>query len=660
MKFPLPSAKLRLSQQLIITFALVVLVPLVGVSFIIYSINQTALRKELVKFTEHTAETIYKDFNTEMSWQKEQGRMMSQYVLETFQTSKKFEKAAEGAFKLSSDYEAVGLYDATGKPLQRAYRNFSQLSPELRLPESLPEEALASQQPDNLYNVIYFNTGDPKDSPYYLRVILPLKTAASEATPGTPSYYVQLKKFGYLQNLINSHESIYENFYIIDKTGLIIAGPARQDTQQKHISAEDFKYFQGIRAGVTHELSTTTQTVPEPPKPMTAQSSEDEEDVPLQKVFVKIPEINWGIIIESPYHVRQKFIKRANEQSILLIIACLVAVILFALIYVFGINRNFRQLIKGIKALADGNYFRRIRLITNFFTPYEIVYLTGEFNRMAKRRAEAWETLQEANEKLAKLDEFKSNLIDTVSHELRTPLTSIKGYTSRLIRYDDTLDREMRLKSLKIVKQQAERLNRLVEDLLVIPDLEKANLRVFPDEVFLPELLDRCVQFIQMKDQREIMTQYQNSQYQPFQPNPLTVLADPDRLEQILLNLLDNAVKYSTPETPIWVDIAPPLETGFIQITVANESEPIPPESLATLFNKFQRLDDSTVRTTRGSGLGLFITKGLVEAMTGEIALHYTAGRFQVQFTIPLYQRLQDPLSTPQASQIHTNLVPLS
>ena len=92
---------------------------------------------------------------------------------------------------------------------------------------------------------------------------------------------------------------------------------------------------------------------------------------------------------------------------------------------------------------------------------------------VAVHQARQWNQIQQANEQLAKLDELKSNLIDTVSHELRTPLTNIKGYTSRLIRNDASLDPEIKLKSLRVIKQQADRLGRMVEDLLVIPDLER-------------------------------------------------------------------------------------------------------------------------------------------------------------------------------------------
>ncbi|MEB3285882.1 MAG: HAMP domain-containing sensor histidine kinase [Vampirovibrionales bacterium] len=752
--------RLRLTQQLIITFIIVVLVPLLGVSFIIYSINQTALRKELLKFTEHTADTIYKDFNTEMGWQQEQSRMMAFYLLDMLKTEKKnglsawpmaMNQAMQGIFRLSSDYEVVGLYDADGKPINRAYRHWRNLPEPLKLPGQLSsvlnQKALESlKEGQNVYDIIYIpqnqvkfrqiqneaseseniNTGDAQrndanaadsivenqieETPYYLRIIVPLSerlTLSGKQTGNsqTLAYYVQIKPFRYLSTLIRDHQAIYEKFYIIDDQGIILAGTDKQNLQQNadqtiqklKISAEDLKDFQQIKPGVTQEFANTHPTIPDDlkaekvpaeksaPVPLTAPKAEatvddsatpvsdksenapgllgaligqrhstpadpdlkqikvdeesDDETPPIEKVVVKMPGTHWGIIIESPYHVRQKYIKRAHEQSLLLILACLTVTVLLALVYIFGINRNFRQLIKGIKAMAEGNYFRRIRLITNFFTPYEIVYLTGEFNRMAKRRAEAWETLEKANEKLAKLDELKSNLIDTVSHELRTPLTNIKGYTSRLLRYDETLDKETRLKSLKTIKQQADRLGRLVDDLLVIPELEKETLRVFPDEVALSDLIERCVNFMQSRFSNAIHTQNQREftiHYHTDSDDPLTVVADPDRLEQVVLNLLDNAVKYGIGDFPIRVDISP-LNHDAIRIQVANASDPIPEEMLQTLFDKFQRLDDSMVRTTRGSGLGLFITKGLVEAMGGHIMLSYhhdQGGEFRIAFTL--------------------------
>jgi signal transduction histidine kinase len=361
-----------------------------------------------------------------------------------------------------------------------------------------------------------------------------------------------------------------------------------------------------------------------------------------------MPEINWGIIIESPYHVKRKYINQAAVHTFLLILGCLALMLLMVLPYILGISRNFRQLLKGVKAMGEGNYFRRIRLITNFFTPYEIVYLTLEFNRMARKTADAWQTIRQANQKLAQMDEFKSGLIDTVSHELRTPLTSIKGYTSRLLRYDDTLDAETRIKSLKVVKLQADRLSRLVEDLLVIPDLDKANLRVFPDRVELLPLLENAILVIQARYAGEPGRDIR-LRSSPDLPELPAVLADPDRLEQILLNLLDNAIKYSAPDTPIEIRVEPGASDGdgsgpMLAIEVVNACDPVPLDSLETLdslFEKFKRLDDSLVRTTRGSGLGLFITRGLVEAMGGEIRLSCEEDRFSVRFQVPVCESFE-------------------
>jgi signal transduction histidine kinase len=671
-RFNMP--KLRVYQQILICFGLIVSLPLLGVTFIINNINQQAMKKELARFTEHTAEALYRDFCTEMSWQKQESQMLATLMKDELQAKSNFETTASRILKLDPNMDAVGIYDAQGHLVKSLYRDFKGLSPELRLQSELPlkmnpatgDEAAQALSKDTLqpFQVIFYNSGNPQDSPYYLRAVIPvangelrpLWSLSSGSQSLSPSYYyVQQKNFNYLQKLVRSNNSLYGAFYIIDNDGLIIAGPEGAELQER-IRKEDYKQFLKVQPGVTHEFSSTALAA-QNETPQHAKPAKDSEDSPaLKKVIVKMPDINWGIIIESPYHVKQKYIKRAGTQTILLILGCLLGMLLMVLPYILSMSRNFRQLIKGVKAMSEGNYYRRIRLITNSFTPYEIVYLTLEFNRMARKTADSWSTIQEANRKLAQLDEFKSNLIDTVSHELRTPLTSIKGYTSRLLRYDSTLDAETRIKSLKVVKQQADRLGRLVEDLLVIPDLESAGLRVYPDQVTLAPLLENCVQFIQAKEQRDI-----DVLLSPELNEAQDVLADPDRLEQIVLNLLDNAVKYSMPDSPITLHVqrdATPDGGEKIALVVCNLCDPAPMQDLDqldSLFDKFKRLDDSLVRTTRGSGLGLFITRGLVEAMGGEITLHYEAGRFQVRFTVPVYQAT--PVDLPVAPALEPSVI---
>ena len=98
------------------------------------------------------------------------------------------------------------------------------------------------------------------------------------------------------------------------------------------------------------------------------------------------------------------------------------------------------------------------------------------------------------------------------------------------------------------------------------------------------------------------------------------ILANNDRIEQVFVNLIENAIKYSKGESPIILDYE--QEENRIVISVKNDYDIIPREKLKTLFDKFTRIDDSTTRTTRGTGLGLYIVKGLVEAMGGEIRLY--------------------------------------
>mgnify|MGYP004571794297 FL=1 len=329
-------------------------------------------------------------------------------------------------------------------------------------------------------------------------------------------------------------------------------------------------------------------------------------------VYVSKDEPKITIIVNTT----EKVTKRAiTNNSLKIILSCLFAT--FTIIFVVGLYTyylyiNIRQLFKGIIAISKGNYERQIRLLTTAFTPHEIIFLAFEFNRMANEIHKSYIQLKKNNVELKQLNEFRSNLIDTVSHELRTPLTSIQGYTSRLMRQDIVIDEETRQKSLRIIKEQSERLKRLIEDLLTIPDIEGMRLRTKVEQVWIPEVLEEAKILIKNKDHKEI-------EFNISEDFPL-VDADKDRLIQVFVNLLENAAKYANEGSKIVVDAT--THEKVAKIYVKNDCNVIPPEKLNRLFEKFVRLDDNTTRTTRGTGLGLFIVKGLVEAMNGTIKLY--------------------------------------
>lgn len=190
------------------------------------------------------------------------------------------------------------------------------------------------------------------------------------------------------------------------------------------------------------------------------------------------PEIT--IIVNTTEDLTKHLIDYNRDKIILSILLTILAVFFVVGLYTSYLYTNIRQLFKAIIAISKGNYRRRIRLLTNIFTPFEIVFLGNEFNRMIAQIHKSYIQLNKKNKELKQLNEFRSNMVDTVSHEFRTPLTSIQGYTSRLLRQDIQIDEETKQKSLKIIKKQAERLSRMIEDILVIPDIEGERLNFAP------------------------------------------------------------------------------------------------------------------------------------------------------------------------------------
>lgn len=333
-------------------------------------------------------------------------------------------------------------------------------------------------------------------------------------------------------------------------------------------------------------------------------------------VYVTKQDPNITIIVNTTEGVTKRAITDNRIKIILSVLAATITILFVSALYTYYLYINIRQLFKGIIAISKGNYNRQIRLLTTAFTPYEIVFLAFEFNKMANAIHKSYLQLQKNNVALKELNEFRSNLIDTVSHELRTPLTSIQGYTSRLMRQDIVIDEETKQKSLRVIKEQSEKLQRLIEDLLTIPDIERMRLKTINEPVNLKDVLERSEMLLRKKDGRTITVKIKDD-------FPL-VLADKGRLEQVFVNLLENAVKYSYPDSVIRVETE--VKDDYARVLVKNDCDVIPKDKLQRLFGKFIRLDDNTTRTTRGTGLGLFIVKGLIEAMNGKIELSSSVG----------------------------------
>lgn len=343
-------------------------------------------------------------------------------------------------------------------------------------------------------------------------------------------------------------------------------------------------------------------------------------------ICTKMKSMDVTIIVNTTTEIMERTIYFSAWQILTAMIVSAIASLLFISMYLSYLYLNIRQLFKGINALTKGNYSRKIRLLKNILTPYELVYLANEFNKAADEINDAYSKLAKQKEELEILDNFRSNLIDTVSHEFRTPLTSIKGYSSRLMRTDITIDKATWNKSLKVIKQQTERLSRMIEDLLVIPDIEGAHLNMTFESINLAESLELSLISVKNIENREVINNVAEKN--------IHICADKDRFEQVLINIIENANKYGMEDTPLVIDAV--KVNGKVTIILKNYAPYIDKQTVKKLFEKFVRLDDKTTRTTRGTGLGLFIVKGLLSAMGGTIFIKSTpANEFFTYITLP-------------------------
>ena len=146
---------------------------------------------------------------------------------------------------------------------------------------------------------------------------------------------------------------------------------------------------------------------------------------------------------------------------------------------------------------------------------------------------------------------------------------------------------------------------------MVIPDIEGERLNFELSPVSISPVIENSIILVKNDNNRQIINNVVCD---------IDVMGNMDRLEQVFVNLIENAVKYSKGESPVTIDYE--LHENRLVVSIKNDYDIIPREKLKTLFDKFARVDDSTTRTTRGTGLGLYIVKGLVEAMGGEIRIY--------------------------------------
>jgi signal transduction histidine kinase len=310
----------------------------------------------------------------------------------------------------------------------------------------------------------------------------------------------------------------------------------------------------------------------------------------------------------------------------------------------FFLMRRF--IIKPLKSLEDmtdeislGNLDARV----NIKTGDEFEKLGHRFNTMTQRLsvgrdqmqeriAQATKELSDANRELQTLDKLKSDFLANMSHELRTPLTVVRGgidYLNRTIKKEDNRN------YLEIIDKNLARLIHLVSDLFDYTKIEAQKSEWSFDQVNLSILIEEVVEIISpLSMNKEIVINYKN-------PGDILAEMDLERIEQVLVNLIENAIKFSDRKGEITIGIVE--DQTHVTVSVKDQGVGISEENLETIFQKFSTVPSAGINKPEGTGLGLAICKAIIEAHDGKIWAESVKNESSTFYFSLLKERPQPP-----------------
>jgi len=283
-----------------------------------------------------------------------------------------------------------------------------------------------------------------------------------------------------------------------------------------------------------------------------------------------------------------------------------VVALVIALVITYFVSRSMTSPIREMREiaqrLAEGDFSRKVRIKNKD----ELGELAGSLNTMA-------DELQAKIENLKRMDKVRTDFVANVSHELKTPLTLIKGYIETL--EDKAIsDTKKAGKFISIIKDHTNRLSNIIDDLLSLSELELSRDSIEKSEFDLKSLIDD----IALGFGHALAAKRQTLTIEP-RGNNFMIRADRDKIEQVFVNLIDNAIKYTKAAGRIRVCLA--QQDKEVVVTVEDNGIGIPKEHIDRVFERFYRVDRARSRQLGGTGLGLGIAKHIVLAHKGEIRI---------------------------------------
>lgn len=224
---------------------------------------------------------------------------------------------------------------------------------------------------------------------------------------------------------------------------------------------------------------------------------------------------------------------------------------------------------------------------------------------------------------------IKDEFISTLSHEIRTPLTSIKGFSQTMLSNWEKLDDDKKKEFVNIILNQSQRLINLVENVLNVAKIDSNSEKIVSTKINVNQILKNCINLVSISHKDFVFDFCQSK-------NELFSLADSDKTQQILLNILDNAVKYS--QNSNHIEIKTYNKNDYNVFAIKNFGATISEKDKEKIFEKFYRIDSYLTSTRQGSGLGLYIAQNLAKKMGGFIEVESKENFVEFLLYLPTFE----------------------
>ncbi|MGN0317155.1 MAG: ATP-binding protein [Lachnospira sp.] len=316
------------------------------------------------------------------------------------------------------------------------------------------------------------------------------------------------------------------------------------------------------------------------------------------------------VVVSMPESVIQDRVYTTFNTNYLTLIIVLLLATSFPLLYYFSVHKPIAEIIKATNEYGKGNFAYKLKAHKND----ELGRLEASLNYMASE--------------LDEMNKFQQKFLSNVSHDFRSPLTSIKGYLEAM--QDGTIPPEMMNKYFDIVLFETERLTKLTSNILTLNELDPKTVRLDKSTFDLNSIIRHTIETMEGNCKKK------NIKFSlTFAGSQEMVVADKGKIEQVIYNLIDNAIKFSHENSYVYITVREKGDKAHI--SVKDTGSGIAKEDIDKIWNRFYKSDSSRGRDKKGSGLGLSITKEIIQAHNEQIDVISTVGvGTEFIFTLPL------------------------